>query len=121
MNQNMDQEANKDRLDAILSETLRRDAAVTRADEAAAARVLARLSTLPRQKLPFWRLPGVLLDWQFAPAWPRMAALAGCAVIGFAIGLTGVDRASGPQGSPYSFVSGADFGSSPFEPSGGTQ
>ncbi len=62
-------------------------------DDAALARLTARLSgPLPPQKRPFWRLPTLLLDWQFAPAWPRMAALAGCAVLGFAIGLTGIDR-----------------------------
>jgi hypothetical protein len=98
---------NENRLDTILSETLRRDASVSRDDEAAAARILARLGELPRQRLPFWRLPGVLLDWQFAPAWPRVAALAGCAVIGFAIGLSGLDRTDAQAGSPYSFVSGA--------------
>jgi hypothetical protein len=98
---------NKDRLDTILNETLRRDATVTRGDEAAAARILARLGALPQQRLPFWRLPGVLLDWQFAPAWPRVAALAGCAVIGFAIGLSGFDQNATQPGSPYSFVSGA--------------
>jgi len=100
---------NNDRLDDILNSALGRETAVSRDDEAAAARVLMRLSQLPRQKLSFRRLPGVLLDWQFAPAWPRMAALAGCAVIGFAIGLAGVDRVVSPPASPYSFVSGADF------------
>jgi hypothetical protein len=57
----------------------------------------------------------VLLDWQFAPVWPRVAALASCAVIGFAIGLSGVDRTAGQPASPYSFISGT---SSPglFEP-----
>lgn len=75
------------------------DAALTRhaeavgPDAAALARISARLNgPLPPQKKPFWRLPAVLLDWQFAPAWPRMAALAGCAVIGFAVGITGLDR-----------------------------
>lgn len=75
------------------------DAALTRhaiarsAADAAVERVLARLDApLPRQRQPFWRLPAVLLDWQFAPAWPRMAALACCAAIGFAIGIAGLDR-----------------------------
>ena len=31
------------------------------------SRCLARSS-------PLWRLPSVLLNWDFAPAWPRMAA-----------------------------------------------
>ena len=57
------------------------------------ARVMTRLAKpLPRQKQPFWRLPAVLLDWQFAPAWPRMAALGACAVLGFSIGISGLDR-----------------------------
>jgi len=104
---------NDDRLDGILHAALKRDAEISRADEAAAARVMARLNVLPRQKVAFWRLPGVLLNWDFAPAWPRVAALASCAVIGFAIGLSGVDRTVGPQVTPYSFVSGADFGGAP--------
>ena len=32
------------------------------------------------------------LDWQFAPAWPRMAALGACALVGFFIGIAGLDR-----------------------------
>ena len=104
---------NDDRLDTILSETLRRDAAAPQAIDAAAARVLARLASLPRQKMPFWRLPGVLLDWEFAPAWPRMAALASCAVLGFAVGVAGLDESqdSSNSNAPYSFVSSTDFGS----------
>ncbi len=63
------------------------------ADEAAVDRVLKRLAgPLPRQKRPLWRLPAVLLNWEFAPAWPRMAALACCAALGFVIGIAGLDR-----------------------------
>ena len=40
-------------------------------DDAARARARAGLGTLPRQKQPLWRACPVLLDWQFAPAWPR--------------------------------------------------
>lgn len=76
------------RLDAWLARTTSRAAN----DEASAARVLTRLSSLPAQRKPFWRWPSVLLDWQFAPAWPRMAALACCAVVGFMVGLAGIDR-----------------------------
>ena len=61
-------------------------------DDAATARVLARLTALPPQKKPLWQWPSVLLDWQFAPAWPRMAALACCAAVGFVVGIAGVDR-----------------------------
>ena len=82
-------------------------------DEAAAARVLQRLAgPLPRQHRALWRLPTVLLDWQFAPAWPRMAALAACLAFGFAIGLSGVDR-----GFEYGVgARNADSGALVFEP-----
>lgn len=64
--------------------------ATDEADTAAAARVLAALAhPLPAQRQS-WRLwPAALLDWNFAPAWPRLAALAGCAALGFALGVTG--------------------------------
>lgn len=77
-----------------LDAALARFAQPTAQDETAAARVLTRLAApLPRQDRAFWRRwPAVLLDWQFAPAWPRLAALACCAVIGFGIGLAGLDR-----------------------------
>ena len=61
-------------------------------DEGAATRVMTRLDRLPRQARPFWHWPALLLDWQFAPAWPRLVALASCALIGFMVGLTGLDR-----------------------------
>lgn len=84
---------------ALLREAQQLDALLTRAggmrsrDHDAAARVMTRLSALPPQKQPFWRWPSELLDWQFSPAWPRMAVLASCAVIGFMVGLAGLDRA----------------------------
>jgi len=72
---------------------LARYAKVNSADETAAARVLTRLAApLPRQDFAWWRWPAVLLDWQFAPAWPRVAALACCAAVGFMVGITGLDR-----------------------------
>lgn len=77
------------RLDAALA----RYAKVAAGDETAAARVLTRLAgPLPRQDRGGWRWPSVLLDWQFTPAWPRVAALACCAAIGFMVGITGLDR-----------------------------
>ncbi len=76
-------------LDAMLA----RFSALSGADAQSAARVLGKFNgPLPRQKQPFWRVPAALLDWQFAPAWPRVAALAGCLLIGFTIGIAGVDR-----------------------------
>jgi hypothetical protein len=74
------------RLDALLGQHFAADATD---DSDAAARVLAALAQpLPAQRQP-WRLwPAALLDWNFAPAWPRLAALAGCAALGFALGVT---------------------------------
>ena len=95
----------KDRLDQWLTQHYARH----NHSEEAAERVLARLGTLPRQKQPFWaRLPNILLDWQFAPAWPRMAALAGCALVGFALGEAGLDRLMRPPAQ--------DFAAAVFEP-----
>ena len=76
-----------DRLDALLA---RRAAVQSPADQASAARVLANLANapLPRQRHG-WRWPSVLLDLDFAPAWPRVAVLAGAAVLGCLIGFFG--------------------------------
>ena len=91
----------KDRLDQLLTRHYaRRDESDDAADH-----VLTRLNTLPRQKQPFWaRLPNILLDWQFAPAWPRMAALAACALIGFALGEAGLDRLMRPPAQDFAAV-----------------
>lgn len=83
---------NSDEFDNYLDAALKRYANAPQ-DDASVARVMTRLAApLPRQKQALWRLPTVLLDWQFAPAWPRMAALGACAVVGFAIGISGLDR-----------------------------
>ena len=85
-----------DQFDRLLDSALKRHLQTPQRDQddvAAAARVLNRLAgELPRQHRPLWRWPTVLLDWQFAPAWPRMAALAGCLALGFVIGIAGLDR-----------------------------
>ena len=61
----------------------------------------------------WWRWPAVLLDWEFAPAWPRVAALACCAAIGFMVGITGLDR---PFERTTTVAStGADITSAAFE------
>jgi hypothetical protein len=87
----------------------------TRDDGAAVQRVLNRLSgPLPRQKFALWRLPAVLLDWQFAPSWPRVAALATCAALGFVIGLIGLDRQVDSADAALAYVSRADL-LTPFE------
>src|SRR5437764_14746324 len=73
-----------------LEAALRGMMTVRNRDEAAANRVLARLESLPPQKrsLAWW--PAALMDWNFAPAWPRLAALAGAAVLGISVGLSNV-------------------------------
>jgi hypothetical protein len=60
----------------------------------AAERVLARLDAvpLPPQKrgwLAAW-WPAALTDLNFAPAWPRVAALACAAALGISVGLSGL-------------------------------
>lgn len=70
------------------------DAALRRAmmpaddNGAATQRLLARLQSLPPQKRALHWWPSALMDWNFAPAWPRLAALAGAAVLGISIGLS---------------------------------
>jgi hypothetical protein len=108
---------NNDQFQAFLDAALKRHSKAPPADDAAVERVLKRLSgPLPRQKTPLWRLPGVLLDWQFAPAWPRVAALACCAALGFVIGIAGLDRRFDGPGAPFAVASRADLGSIVFEP-----
>jgi hypothetical protein len=107
---------NEEQFDSLLKNAIKRAHRAPQDDEAAAARVLARLSTLPRQKMPLWRWPAELLNWDFAPAWPRMAALAGCAVLGFAIGIAGFDRRFDEFDGGFVLSSRADLGSIVFEP-----
>lgn len=102
--------------DTFLDGALTRVMQAPPADDAAVARVLKRLAPpLPRQKGPFWRLPAVLLDWQFAPAWPRVAALACCAVVGFYVGIAGLDRRFDQFVTPVSPVGSADLGAIVFD------
>jgi hypothetical protein len=108
-------EMTNEQFETFLKTVLKRQAPP--ADETAVDRVLKRLSgPLPRQKQPFWRLPGVLLDWQFAPAWPRMAALACCAVLGFFVGIAGIDRQFDNPATPPAYIGGGGIGAITFEP-----
>lgn len=104
-----------DEFDTVLDRALKRHLQAPQKDEAAAAaRVLDRLAgELPRQHRPWWRWPIVLLDWQFAPAWPRMAALAGSLALGFVIGIAGLDRGIDRVGAS---AGNLDLGSLVFEP-----
>jgi len=80
-------------LDRELEASLRRVMAAD-ADETAAQRVLARLDARPlppqkRARLAAW-WPAALTDMNFAPAWPRLAALACAAALGISVGLSGL-------------------------------
>ena len=76
--------------DHELEEALR-GVMVAHVDESATVdRVLARLGLLPLQKRAFTWWPAALMDWNFSPAWPRLAALAGAAVLGISVGLSNV-------------------------------
>ena len=99
-----------------LDDMLKRVAAPRPVDDAAVARVMKRIQPpLPRQQVPLWRLPAVLLNWDFAPAWPRMAALACSAVLGFYVGIVGFDRPL-DQLDQSVLVSSADSGFFVFDP-----
>lgn len=76
----------EDPLEAVLRQYS--SSADAQTDDASVTRVLAALAQpLPAQRQS-WRLwPPELLDWSFAPAWPRLAALACCAALGFAVGV----------------------------------
>jgi len=90
-----------------MEDSLARHFTQTPSDDEAIARVMANLDALPQQKRATpW--PQILLDWQFAPAWPRVAALACCALLGFAIGSIGVSqfgRSTANAGDLASFFS----------------
>jgi hypothetical protein len=82
-----------DRASQFLDAALKRTTQAGPVDQGSVDRVLWRLDgPLPGQKASLWSLPAVLLDWQFAPSWPRVAALAACAVLGFYVGIVGLDR-----------------------------
>jgi len=77
--------------DPKLGELLRRHyEAGPLGDEPVPERVLALLESLPPQKRAFAWWPSALMNWDFGPAWPRLAALAGAAVLGISIGLSNV-------------------------------
>jgi hypothetical protein len=89
-----------EQLESFLKSALKREAPP--ADEAAVDRVLKRLSgPLPRQK---------------PPAWPRMAALACCAVLGFFVGIAGIDRQFDNPATPPAYIGGGGIGAITFEP-----
>ncbi len=75
--------------DHELETALRRVLAID-PEDGAARRIVARLHVLPPQRRAFAWWPTALMDRDFAPAWPRLAALAAAAVLGVSIGLSGI-------------------------------
>jgi hypothetical protein len=77
-----------DRLDQEISRHLR--AKDARAGQSA-ARVIAALTakSLPAQRRSWLHWPSALLNTDFGPAWPRIAALACVALLGCTIGFFG--------------------------------
>jgi hypothetical protein len=75
-----------DKLDALIAHAMDRDASPE-----AGARILQKLARLPLppQRGRWW--PASLLAVDLSPAWPRIAALAGAAVLGLTIGLAAPD------------------------------
>jgi hypothetical protein len=69
-------------------ETALRRVMASNAEDLAAQRVLGKLQSLPPQKRAFAWWPAALMDFSFAPAWPRLAALACAAMLGISIGLS---------------------------------
>jgi hypothetical protein len=91
------------------------------ANAADAARIMHVIETrrLPPQRRRFlWRRwPTELLDLDFAPAWPRLAALAGIAAVGFVIGLTDLAGPLAPGGDEgATVVADSDLGAVVFAP-----
>ena len=80
------------------------------AADVSASRVLAALAArpLPRQHRAWRWWPAELAAFDFAPAWPRVAALASVCVLGFALGLVGLGG-SFAGGSGAAQVANADL------------
>jgi hypothetical protein len=92
--------ADKPQARAALERASRLDAAIAdrlKAVKDDGRRVVTALAArpLPRQRRGLLSWPAALLTVDFTPSWPRVAALAGAAVLGFAIGLVGLDLGDG--------------------------
>lgn len=100
-------------LDALIA----RDAA-RQEDATAVLRALSARPLPPQRRRLLWRRwPSELLTLDFAPAWPRLAALAGVAVLGFALGLTDIGPATiGSGDEAASIVADNDIGAVVFAP-----
>jgi hypothetical protein len=99
-------------LEAALGRMMR--AEEPRADSV--ARIVRRFeSALPPQKRPFVWWPAALTDWNFAPAWPRVAALACAAVLGITVGLSSLGTRLAADLDLVRVASSDDTGSNAFD------
>jgi hypothetical protein len=89
------------------------------ADATGVLRALAGWPLPPQRRRFLWRRwPSELLTFDFAPAWPRLATLAGVAALGFVIGLVDVGpmTVGGNGEEPASIVADNDIGAVVFAP-----
>lgn len=104
--------------EATLDRRMARAAALRTGDTAPAARVSGALSraALPRQSRGLWLrwLPSWLVAVDLGPAWPSIAALAGMALLGFLVGLSGTLPLVGGKGARG--LTGTDVSAVVFEP-----
>src|SRR3979490_3215264 len=80
------------------------------------ARIARRFeSPVPPQKRAFAWWPTALTDWNFAPAWPRVAALACAAVLGVTVGLSSLGTRLAADLDLVRVASSEDTGSNAFD------
>jgi hypothetical protein len=80
------------------------------------ARIARRFeSALPPQKRAFAWWPAALTDWNFAPAWPRVAALACAAMLGITVGLSSLGMRLATDLDLVQVASVDDTGSNAFD------
>jgi len=107
-------------MNSLEQSILRRLQAERAGEEKSATRVVAALAAapLPRQRHGWFRnWPSALLNSDFAPAWPRIAALASVALIGCTIGFFGPGtRAFQRTGWTVAQTSDSDVSGLVFEP-----
>jgi hypothetical protein len=102
-----------------LAALIARETPAAPADATGVLRALAARPLPPQRRRFLWRLwPSELLTLDFVPAWPRVAALAGVAALGFAIGLVDLGPMTfGANGEePASIVADNDIGAVVFAP-----
>src|SRR4051794_21132460 len=80
------------------------------------ARIMRRFEpALPPQSRAFAWCPAALTDWSFAPAWPRVAALACAAVLGVTVGLSSLGTRLAADLDLVRVASSDDAGSNAFD------